>query len=553
MARPLSPRTTLDVHRQEAKRWLAALRRGDADAEQRLERAWPGAPSVPTLRDVQHALAREYGLVDWRALRAAIDDFALDRATHAERVDAILRHGWGGDHVRARRITERFPDVRHDSVFTAAACGDLDELRRQLARDPGCARRISGPLGWTALAHVAYGRLDAEHAVTMARLLLDAGADPHFRFDDGWGNAFTLITGAIGQGEGAKPTHPQAEALVSLFLEHGADPYDTQALYNTSIVGDDITWTERLWTACARQGRTAEWSEVNGRGLGGRIKVGTLNYLLGNAVSSNHLGRAAWLLAHGADATTRHAYSQHPVHTEARLAGFPHMVALLERHGAQPEPLAGERALMAALMAGSNDEVRSRLAAEPALRRSPHALHAAAAHGHASAVQLLLSLGVSADLTDHEGTTALHRAVLGGAVSVIDVLLAAGANVDMREHKWRATPMGWACHLGRVPAAERLAPRTRDVRALARSGRVARLDAVLASDPSLANDRLADAEEPTPLFCLPDDEEEATAVAQVLIAHGADTSIRDPRGQTADQVALARGLDDAAEVIRSPR
>jgi hypothetical protein len=22
-------------------------------------------------------------------------------------VDAILRHGWGGDHVRARRITER--------------------------------------------------------------------------------------------------------------------------------------------------------------------------------------------------------------------------------------------------------------------------------------------------------------------------------------------------------------------------------------------------------------------------------------------------------------
>jgi uncharacterized protein len=34
----------------------------------------------------------------------------------------------------------------------------------------------------------------------MARLLLDAGADPHFRFDDGWGNAFTLITGAIGQG-----------------------------------------------------------------------------------------------------------------------------------------------------------------------------------------------------------------------------------------------------------------------------------------------------------------------------------------------------------------
>jgi hypothetical protein len=133
------------------------------------------------------------------------------------------------------------------------------------------------------------------------------------------------------------------------------------------------------------------------------------------------------------------------------------------------------------------------------------------------------------------------------------VLLAAGASVDMREHKWQATPMGWACHLDRVPAAERLAPHTRDVRALARSGRVARLNEVLASDPSLANHRLADAEEPTPLFCLPDDEEAATAVAQLLLAYGADTSMRDVRGQRADQVALARGLDEAAEVIRTPR
>ncbi|MFN9088202.1 MAG: ankyrin repeat domain-containing protein [Gemmatimonas sp.] len=552
MTRQLSPRSTLDVLKQDAKRWYAALRAADAEATRRLEAAWPGAPEDLTLRDVQHALAREYGQADWKSLRAALEELAIDRQSHAERVDAMLRHGWDGDVVRARRIAARFPEVRRDSVFTAAACGDVDHVRRILLRDAGAAVRTSAPHGWCALAHVAYGRLDAEHAVTIARLLLDAGADPHFRFDDGWGNAFTLITGAIGQGEGAKPTHPQAEALVELFIARGADPFDTQALYNTSIVGDDVAWTECLWTHCQRVGRTAEWSEREGRGLGGRIKVGTLNYLLGNAVSSNHLRRAEWLLAHGAETTTRHAYAQQPVHTMARLAGFTKMAALLARHGAREEPLTGERALLAALMAGDERAVREQVVADPALLHSPHPLHTAAGHGNAAAVRLLLTLGAPIDAEDHDGTTALHRAAHANAVDVIDVLVAVGATVDVRERKWQATPMGWACHLGREQAAERLAPHTRDVRALARSGRVARLEAVLVAEPALASQLLGGETEPTPLFCLPDDDAPAADVVRVLLAHGADPSVQDGRGRTAEQAARLRGLDEAADLLAEP-
>ena len=201
MSRSLSNKSSIAVLKQDATRWFKALDAVDAktdaapaaDARRRLDAAWSAAPADPTLRDVQHALAREYGFADWTALRAALDDLALDRQSHRERVDAVLQHGWDSDVVVARRIVARFPDVRADSLFTAAACGETDIVSRLLSARPELAIATHGPRTWTALHYVAYSRLDAEHAVTIARLLLDAGADPNARFDDGWGNPFTAI------------------------------------------------------------------------------------------------------------------------------------------------------------------------------------------------------------------------------------------------------------------------------------------------------------------------------------------------------------------------
>ena len=59
MPRTISDRTTLHTLKKEAKRWLKALAAGVRDARDRFERAVPDAPRVPTLRDVQHALALE--------------------------------------------------------------------------------------------------------------------------------------------------------------------------------------------------------------------------------------------------------------------------------------------------------------------------------------------------------------------------------------------------------------------------------------------------------------------------------------------------------------
>jgi hypothetical protein len=72
MPRTISSATSPDSLRLQAKRWLKALRAGDAEADARFRRAYPAGPVTPVLRDVQHALAREYGHDSWVALQQAV-------------------------------------------------------------------------------------------------------------------------------------------------------------------------------------------------------------------------------------------------------------------------------------------------------------------------------------------------------------------------------------------------------------------------------------------------------------------------------------------------
>src|SRR5688572_4184591 len=63
----------MDNLRKEAKRWLKALRANNPDARARLTRAYPNAPALPVLRDVQHALAREHNYDNWAAMTRALE------------------------------------------------------------------------------------------------------------------------------------------------------------------------------------------------------------------------------------------------------------------------------------------------------------------------------------------------------------------------------------------------------------------------------------------------------------------------------------------------
>ena len=92
MTRQLTAQTRLENLRKEAKRWLRSLRAGDAEAHERLRRAHPGASAAPTLREVQHALAREHGETHWGALRRHVEELALAGRGRDELVAELLEH-----------------------------------------------------------------------------------------------------------------------------------------------------------------------------------------------------------------------------------------------------------------------------------------------------------------------------------------------------------------------------------------------------------------------------------------------------------------------------
>jgi len=549
MSRALTARTSLDHLRKDAKRWLKALHAGDPDARARLKAAWPKAPAEPALRDVQHALAREYGEDGWTALKAALADLALARKSLAEQADLVLGNWWGGDLGPGRRLLRRRPELARQSLFMAAACGDIEEVERRLARDPEAARRTGGPRNCTALAYLAYGRLDDTNGLVIARRLLAAGADPNFQFDDGWDNPFKIVTGAIGLGEGARPSHPQAVELVDLLIAAGAAPYDSQALYNVSIVGADTAWYGRLWDHCEAAGVLDRWRDPATGGLGKSKGLNTLDYLLGNAVGQNHLERAQWLLERGADPAGRSFYSGQPLDALARLSGFGEMADLLERRGARPTALTGAEAFQAACMAADRARAERLLAADPSLIERPQPLLHAAELGNEAAVELLLSLGARLDSLGHDGISPLHRAVQSCPVQVVRRMVEAGADPDLRERRWHGTALSWAVVLGRPEAADYLASVGHDVRPLAVQGRMERLRAVLAEQPWRATELIDGS---SALFCFPDDDEDtAVEVARLLLTYGADPALPDSKGQTPAAFARARGLDDLAKALQA--
>ena len=61
MTRRLTPQTTLENLKKEAKRFLKALAAGDKNLREKLLQAWPDAPAKPVLRAIQYAIARQYG------------------------------------------------------------------------------------------------------------------------------------------------------------------------------------------------------------------------------------------------------------------------------------------------------------------------------------------------------------------------------------------------------------------------------------------------------------------------------------------------------------
>ncbi|GAA0315376.1 ankyrin repeat domain-containing protein [Sphingomonas oligophenolica] len=552
MRRTVARGTNIDTLRKDAKRWLKAIRGGDAAALARLRDAWPKAPAAPALRDIQHAIALEFGLTGWMSLKQAIADRDDAARSPDDLAGVLLRAAWdGGDPSAAARIALRHPELARHSLHNAVVYGDLAEARRRLAADPGAATAKRGSLDWEPLQYLAYSRLPlpavADTARDLAGLLLDHGADPNAAFDDGWGNMFSVLTGVIGLGEGIRPPHPRAPDLAALLVDRGADPFDPQALYNDSIVGDDTRWLDFLWRRSVERGAEGRWTSLEEKSLGGG-RMSAVDYLLGNAVSHDHLARAEWLLRHGGNPGGRNSYSKQPHHVIAQLHGFTEMASLLERHGADPARLTGQPAFLAACMQRDEAGARRLAAANPGCLDDPAPLLLGAARDRPDIIHLALDLGMPVDLEGPNGQRALHSAAHAGALAAAAALIAAGADIDRRGGNYNATPLGHGVFWKNQAMIDLIAPLSRDVHGLTASARLDRLGAVLAVEPALAN--ALDPAGRTPLLMLPDDEDAAADAVAILLEQGADPLIAAPDGETPEQAASRRGLDEAAELIK---
>lgn len=588
MSRTLTPHSRLEHLTREAKRWLKALRAGSADARARLARALEHPPLTPTLRDIQHALAREFGLPGWTALREALATRPAADPSEAALVSRFLDNACPDHHVRgvadfhrarhtALRLLDRFPDLAGATLQTEIVCGDLDAVREALAEQPEAAQRRAGepgpgrggvghsgdlyrdlgPKGWEPLLYLCYARLPlpaAEtQAVAIATALLDAGADPNAFFPAG-DCRYTALVGVIGEGEEDRPPHPAREALARLLLWRGADPYDNQVIYNLHLQGRVLWWLELIHARTVELGRGADWDDpawprldMGGYGNGAR-------WHLDIAIRRHDLPLAAWCLAHGADPNAAPARStmfpQYSLYETAVRAGATEIAALLAQHGATVVPVRLDpvAALASAAMRLDRGEVARLLAAEPRLAAAPHPMLHAAEANRADVVAVLLDAGMSPEVEDRRGFRPLHAAAYRNALDVAQLLLARGAEVDPVERAHGGTPLGHAVYAGHEPMIDLLAARSRDLGRLVVTGRVERVRAVLAEQPERVRARPGVA---SPLLWLPTDHEaRAIEIARLLLEHGADPGARTEEGQTAAERAESVGMYDLARVLR---
>ena len=544
--------------RKQAKQWLRSIRRGDADALERLRQQLPRHAIPPVLREVQQALARERGFASWAALKEHHVDFAgKDDAEGL--IDIFLEYAciftpptdFASKWRRAERIRARYPAMATATLHAAVVCGEVEDVRARLDADPSAIRSPGGPYGWAPVLFACFGRLPnpkaQARALEMLTLLLERGADPNAYFvsADEWKLKFTALAGVLGQGEMAQPEHPQADEAARLLLAYGADPNDGQALYNTHLSGDDPRWLELLIAHGLRPEAHLQWhadpAAASQSGLDKSAR--SLDFLVAEAAATGRRRRLEVLLEAGANPDAVSHYTGRTAHQCAQTYGDPDVVALLERFGATVAAVDGHDAFVAAARSGRLEEARGLLRENPSYASIGDPLTEAAQRGESEAVRRLLAAGVESNALSKHGHRALNNAC--DHPETARLLLAHGA--DPAGRVFGGTPCGWALHARNETMARFFAEQSRSLLDALNSGHLELAMALLQSNPACVEER--DEAGNGPLHALTTRADFAERIVPVLLARGAKLNDRNQAGQTAAEFLEERGYDDVADIL----
>jgi ankyrin repeat protein len=544
----------LDHLRKQAKQLLRDARAQRGEALQSILAFHPRPAEFSSLRDAQLTLARLYGFADWMALHREVDLRQLRSATLKEQAERLIRHAClsydGNDQPwrfeRAAEWLRQLPDLSAGDFYCALTAGDRQSVTRFLSKDPTLARRNGGPRDWPPLMYLTYSRVEQnkEHSLAIAKILLEHGASPDSYSTEPSG--FTALTGAVGGGESgpiACPEHPRAEELVRLLLEAGANPNQSQALYNT-MLGEHLGKWLRLFVQYGlKAGDRANWSADDEEPI--------FDFLLSHEVAKGDLDLVRFLLERGANPSAVSRYNHRSAHAIAQLTGRSDIAALLVQFGARVEPLSVEDQFALTL---HHDK---RLAADM-LHQHPQLLQnieflSNCAMSDVTICLWLVQQGFDINTPNRSGQTVLHRYASVNKPDAVALLLSNGADPNAREKNWRATPLGMALHHHHWPVVEVLLPVTSNLLDMCRVSDSQRVDRLLAKDPSQVRDS-------TPLgntalhvvsqAKLDDPDFDASvATIDVLLKYGADPMALNHEGKTPSQWYRQLGMDEVAEYL----
>ena len=440
---------SLQQLRHQARDLQRAVLRGDQDALAEVAARYPAgrrpdasgdtsAAARFPLSAAQLVAARRYDFPSWIRLRRYVEVVERysrfpERMAADNPADEFLRLGclyYQDDEpqrwAQARQVLAAHPEITQASVYAAAATADVSRLGAHLAGHPGPALRPGGPFRCEPLFYLAYARHDLaigeDAALTSARLLLEAGADPN-----------------------------DAQALYNRMFEPGNDHLELLLEFGLGA-GDGGPWRARLGAA-----------------------LGTPEHLVRSqvhwAVTHGMIERVRLLAEHGADLVSPFpdgtTLAQH-----AATTGHPDLVRFLVARGAAAPDLDPEQRFVAAALAADQAALGELLAARPGLAGAvrvarPALIVWAAAQGRPGSVELLAGLGFDVNAkgrsdvpAEEPWQTALHVAAMEGRLELARRLLRLGADPGLRDHRFGSTPLGWARYSGQEQLIELLEPLT---------------------------------------------------------------------------------------------
>jgi ankyrin repeat protein len=385
----------LEWLRKQAKQHLKTLRQTRPDAQ---------------LSDAQFDLAKRYGFISWRALKAHIDSLTVE----GQLFDAAR----DGDVARLTKLLDEHPDklyartqpYEHTLLHLAAHNGHLPAVNLLLKRGIDVNTREKGDNTYAMHWAAAAGHLD------VVRRLADAGGDVIGEGDD---HALGMIGWATGwEGCDVATRRAVADFLVSRGARHH--------IYSAMAIGDEDEVRRIVAADPTALARPQSRNENFWKPLHSAVQKG--------------LSRMVELLIElGADPTATDAvgYTAVAYATTPEIAR-PVLEAIRTRAG--PTLLTsvglGEWESAARLFNEDHDAIERE-----------GLLHLMAKSGNLPGVKWLLHQGANPDrLWNHWGgqVTPLHLATLAGHPDAARLLLEAGADTTIRDTQHQSDAMGWA-------------------------------------------------------------------------------------------------------------